>query len=92
MFPAFFVSFATEVTRTFRLCRSHLRPVALPGGGGMELERVADPCALGISLPDARKHPPVAAGRLHLRPHLHRRHPGLPATAAVRPWGRHRGQ
>lgn len=78
--------------RTFRRHRPDLRDLAVLRGGGVELERVADPRPLGVSLPNLRKPPPVAAGRLHLRPRLHRRHPRLPAAAAVRPRGRHRGQ
>lgn len=80
--------------RTLRrgLHRSDLRDLAVLRRGGVELERVADPRPLGVSLPNRRKHPPVAAGRLHLRPHLHHRHPRLPAQAAVRPRRRHRGR
>lgn len=68
-----------------RPSRSGLRPLAVPGGGGLELERVVDPSPLGVPLPDPGEHPPVAAGRLHLRPGLHPRHPGHAAPAAVRP-------
>lgn len=65
--------------------RFSLCPLALPGGGCLELERVADSSPLGVPLPDPREHPPVATGGLHLRPDLHPRHPGLPAPPAVRP-------
>lgn len=74
------------------LHRSDLRALALLCGGSVELECVVDPRPLGVSIPNPREHPPVAAGGLHLRPHLHHRHPRLPAQTAVRPWRRHRGQ
>lgn len=75
-----------------RPLRSDLRHLALLCGGGVELERVADPGPLGLSLPDRGEHPPVAAGRLQLRPHLHHRHPRVPAQTPVRPRRRHRGR
>lgn len=80
--------------RTFCPClhRSDLCDLAVLRGGSVELERVADPCPLGVPLPNPRKHPPVAARRLHLRLHLHHRHPRLPAQTAVRPRRGHRGQ
>lgn len=65
----------TEVRETFDCGflphRPDLRHLAVLRGGGVELERMADPRPLGVSLPNPRKHPPVAAGRLHLRLHLH---------------------
>lgn len=79
-------------TSCLRLHRSDLRALAVRCGGGVELERVVDPRPLGVPLPNPRKHPPMADGGLHLRPHLHHRHPRLPAQTAVRPRRRHRGQ
>lgn len=50
----------------FPVCRSDVRAVAVLRCHGLELELLADPCALGFPLPDSSKHPLLAAGGLPL--------------------------
>lgn len=78
------------------ICSSSTRPdvraVDDAGVPGVELERVAHPSPLGLSLPDPRQHLLLAADRLPVRLHLHHGHHRLPASAAVCPWRGHRGE
>lgn len=63
--------------------------MAILRGAGLELELLADPRALGLPLPDASQHPPVAAAGLPVRPHLPPGHHRVPDASAVRQRGRH---
>lgn len=76
----------------FSSTRPDVRAVDDAGVPGVELERVAHPSPLGLSLPDPRQHLLLAADRLPVRLHLHHGHHRLPASAAVCPRRGHRGE
>lgn len=44
--------------------RPHVHPVAVLRGAGLELELLADSCAVGLPVPAARQHPLLAADGL----------------------------
>ena len=76
----------------FPVHRSDVRAVAVLRCHGLELELLVDPRPLGFPLPDAGKHPLLAARGLPLRPRLSAGHPHLSDPAAVRPGGRHNSE
>jgi len=76
----------------FPVHRSYVRAVVVLRCRRLELELLADPRPLGFPLPDAGKHPLLAAHGLPLRPRLSAGHPRLSDPAAVRAGGRYNSE